>query len=143
MQNKPKNDMSSENLTKSEAKIQQEIAMYYRNSFCLKHHKTRCMILSIPNEGRGAASIQLMATGLYPGAGDLFVLHRWMSTESPFDDRPVPEYEKREPMFIECKAEGGVQSDKQKAFQEHCESMGIGYYIVRSLDEFKAVLRNL
>lgn len=136
---------NNEGLLKAEAKIQQEIVMYYRNAFCLKHHCPRCMIFSIPNEGRGAASMQLMATGLYPGAADLMLIHR-RSTYS--EERQVPpeirnRFSINKIIFIECKAEGGVQSDKQKAFQEHCESMEIGYYIVRSLDEFKQVLKDL
>jgi hypothetical protein len=130
---------SDESLFKAEAKIQQEIVMYYRNSFCLKHHKPRSMIFSIPNEGRGAASLQLMATGLYPGCGDLFVLHRTAHCERCIEINAIRSIL----LFFECKSEVGVQSDKQKAFQEHCEAMGIGYHIVRSLDEFKQVIENL
>lgn len=122
-----------EGLFKAEAKIQQEIVMYYRNTYCLKHHEPRCMILSIPNEGRGAASMQLLATGLYPGAADLMVIHQ---------GKPM-QWAEPDIFFVECKADGGVQSDKQKTFQEHCEAMGIGYFIVRSLEDFKAVINNL
>lgn len=130
---------SDEGLLKAEAKIQQEIVMYYRNTFCLKHHKPRSMIFSIPNEGRGAASLQLMATGLYPGCADLMIVHRWAKPghDPPFNTAC------NEIVFIECKAEAGVQSDKQKAFERHCGEMGITYHIVRSLDEFKQVLQNL
>ena len=47
----------------SEARIQQEIVMWYKNTYCLEHHDPRCMIFSVPNEGRGAASTQLIQTG--------------------------------------------------------------------------------
>lgn len=138
MQNKVKNEPS-----KSESKIQQEIAMYYRNSFCLKHHKPRCMILSIPNEGRAAASMQLMATGLYPGAADLMVIHQKEQWRQDVEDESVLVGYRSISLFIECKAEAGVQSDKQKEFEEHARAAGINYHIVRSLDEFKQVLKNL
>lgn len=95
------------------------------------------MILSIPNEGRGAASMQLIATGLYPGAADLIVGHAFKPGSRG------SQYEELFWIFIECKAEGGIQSDNQKAFEAHCKEMGIGYYIVRSLDEFKQVIENL
>lgn len=121
-------------IIKSESKIQQEICLWYKNSFCLKHHNPRCMIFSIPNEGRGAASLQLMATGLYPGCADLLVIHRRIVAEDCYGLTIL---------FFECKREGGIQSEKQKAFEEHCKEMGIRYNIVRALDEFKQVIENL
>lgn len=116
-------------LAQSEAAIQQQIVRWYRNTYCLKHHSPRCMIFSIPNEGRGAASIQLIATGLYPGCADLCVIH---------DDLYFPKI-----LFFECKTEEGVQSEKQKAFQGHCNQMGVEYYVVRSLESFKAIIKLL
>lgn len=32
---------------------------------------------------------------------------------------------------------------KQKAFQEYCNQMAIGYYLVRSLSDFKAIIGTL
>ena len=110
---------------KAENKIQQEIVMWYRNTYCLRHNSPRCMIFSVPNEGRGAASMRLIQTGLYPGCSDLVILR---------EDRTY---------FFEVKTPEGVQSDSQKEFQAHAEQMGIPYRIVRSLDDFKQVVRNL
>jgi hypothetical protein len=43
-------------------------------------------------------------------------------------------------MFLECKTLTGVQSDKQKSFQEHVEGMGYVYLIFRSENHFKAII---
>lgn len=122
--------MSKSQNIKSEAKIQQEIVMWYRNTYCLISHNPRCMIFSIPNESNGPRAMQLIQTGLYPGAADLGVLHKG-------DDHW------RDISFFEVKTTIGIQSPKQKEFQKHCKEMGIGYYIVRSLDEFKEVIESL
>lgn len=133
-------------ILKTEAKIQQECVLWYKNGFCLKHHSPRSMIFSIPNEGRGAASMQLMATGLYPGCADLMV---WVPLMFHFADKSaIPVTWKY--AFIEVKAPENKsgprkngQSQKQIDFEEHCIAMGIPYHIVRSLDEFKQVIGNL
>jgi len=100
--------------------IQQEIVTYYRNTYCLIHHNPRCMIFSIPNEGKP----NMIYTGLYPGASDLYVRH----------------YGKE--LFIEVKTPTGIQSPNQKKFEQHCIQMNVPYYLVRSLDEFKTVIEN-
>jgi len=131
--------------TPSESRIQQEIVMWYRNTYCLEHHSPRCMIFSIPNEGRGAASAQLIQTGLYPGVADLCVIHIYITDEDPFsdDEDKLPHYEVRKFIFIEVKTENGYQSRNQNKFEYHCKSMNIPYYIVRSLDEFKKIIVGL
>ena len=110
---------------KTEARIQQEIVRWYRNEHCLAHHKTRGLILSVPNEGKP----DLIATGLYPGAADLIVIYitEWGPLTS----------------FIEVKTPIGVQSPKQKKFQKHVEGMGFAYKIVRSLEEFQKFIVDL
>ena len=130
MKKQAKNDT-----TKSEAKIQQEIVQWYRNTYCLKHYNPRCMIFSIPNEGRAAASAQLIATGLYGGCADLMVFHV---------KRPITiGYEETQPLFFEIKTPTGIQSTKQKHFEVHACDICVPYHIVRSLDEFKQVIENL
>lgn len=99
----------------TEAQIQQQIVQWYKNTYCLVHHSPRCMILSIPNEGKP----ELIATGLYPGAADLLVVHYGAV------------------VFVEVKNEGGVQKPAQKRFQAHCRCVGLSYHLVRSLEEFK------
>lgn len=128
---------NKDDATPSEARIQQEICMWYRNAYCLEHHNPRCMIFSIPNEGRGAASSQLIQTGLYPGCADLFISHDKGEEVAPYESW-FPDV-----MFFEIKTMSGKQSPKQKKFEAHCDQMDIPYYIVRSLDEFKQVIEKL
>lgn len=143
----------------SEAAIQQSIVRWYQNTYCLQHHSPRCMIFSIPNEGLFEASnmslpahlrkvfkqflkrllFKLIGTGLYPGVGDLCVIHTYYCPcvhqwTNPYLTVTI---------FIEVKTPIGTQSPKQKSFEEHCRSMGIPYHVVRSLDEFKAIVGNL
>jgi hypothetical protein len=102
----------------SEAFIQQQIIMWYRNTFCLKIHQPRSLIMSIPNEGKS----DLYRTGLLPGAADIILFHKSPS-----------------PMFVEVKTESGTQSEKQKEFEQYVRDLGIPYRLVRSLDDFKKI----
>jgi hypothetical protein len=132
-----KKDVTNEAVLQSEAKIQQDCVLWYRNNFCLVHHNPRCMIFSIPNEGRGAASAQLIATGLYPGCADLVIFHSRNNRENEYGSP------KGLPVFIEVKRDDGVQSENQMKFEEHAKECYVTYRIVRSLDEFKRVVENL
>lgn len=118
----------------SESAIQQQIVQWYRNTYCLKHYNHRCMIFSIPNEGRGAESARLIQTGLYPGCADLCIIHR----VSQYTVLPV-----LITLFVEVKTPDGKQSPKQKSFQEHCKNMRVGYYVVRSLEEAQRIIEAL
>ena len=134
---------------KSESKIQQEIAMYYRNAFCLKHHSPRCMLFSIPNESNEHKAMTLTMTGLYPGCADIAVWHKW---KHPFHDYETHTnfYIKMQFLFFEVKSPDNKsgprkngQSQKQIDFEDHCIAMGIPYHLVTSCDQFKAILGNL
>lgn len=111
----------------SESKIQQNIVRWYRNNFCLAHHVPRSMIVSIPNEGRGMAASKLIQTGLYPGCADIMIIHSVRNYGTVF-------------LFVEVKTPSGVQSDKQKLFESHCQQMGIRYYVIRSEKEFENII---
>ena len=105
---------------KTEAKIQSEIVEWFNNNFCLKFHKPRYCIFSVPNDTENKEeTMRKIATGLKRGASDLIVL---------FPSRSV---------FCEVKTPTGVQSEAQKNFQEQVEELGFEYILVRSLDEFK------
>lgn len=102
----------------SEAYIQQEIVLYFNNTYCLKHHTPRSLIMSVPNDGAPG----MLRTGLLPGASDLIVLHN------------------SQIWFVEVKNDKGRQSDKQRAFEQRVTELGYRYVLVRSLDEFKTAL---
>jgi hypothetical protein len=112
------------NSMKSEAKIQQEIIMWYRNSYCLKNNNPRNIIFSVPNESKNAVEqMRKITTGLYAGVSDLIAIHFGQV------------------IFIEVKNDTGKQSEKQKDFQKLIEAQGFKYFLVRSLDEFKLLLK--
>ena len=108
---------------KAESRIQQEIVMWFRNNYCRVGMIPRCVIFSVPNESSSASEqMRKVQTGLMAGVSDLIVI--------------MPNVN----IYVECKDSKGRQSDKQIAFQEQVESLGFRYALVRSLDEFKAVI---
>ena len=124
---------------KTEARIQQEIVIYFNNNYCLKHHKPRCSIFSVPNEGVMQLGnilrmrfkqinfediikkilFGLISTGLKKGVSDLIVL--------------MP----KRVIFVEVKTPTGIQSPDQKDFESLVKNLGFEYYLVRSLQDFK------
>ena len=100
-----------------EDRIQADIVKHLRSKGTFVH--------SVPNEGagRGGAirTAQLITMGLFPGVGDLVV---WWNTPSG-----------TKVGYLEVKTATGRQSDRQKHFQEMCETNGIPYKVVRSVGE--------
>ena len=108
---------------KTEDKIQQSIVIWYRNTYCLKHHNPRNIIFSVPNDSKDVKEqMRKIATGLYAGVSDLICIHFG------------------EVLFIEVKAERGVQSQRQKDFQMLVEAQGFKYYLVNNLNNFKEIV---
>jgi len=113
-----------EDLKKSEDKLQFEIIAWFRNGYCLKFHKPRYCIFSVPNDGQNVVEqMRKKSMGLLRGVSDLIVLLEKIC------------------LFIEVKTVTGTQSDNQKEFQEQVEELGFDYYLVRSLDEFKTIIQ--
>ena len=108
---------------KAEDKIQQEIFVWFNNTYCLPSCKPRESILHVPNEG--ATNGKLTSIGLYSGASDLIL--SW----------------KGKVLFCEIKAANGKQSTNQAKFESHMKQSGFTYFIVRSKDEFKEVINSL
>ena len=105
----------------AESKIQQEAVLLFRNNFCLKHHKPRCIIYSVPNESEDAYETQKkINTGLMKGAADLIIL--------------LPN---GRVLLPETKTPTGYQSPAQKSFQLQAEALGHVYFVYKSLQEFK------
>jgi len=108
---------------KSEDKLQQEIVMWYRNNYCLKKHYPRNLIFSVPNDSKDAKEqMRKKATGLYAGVSDLICIHFGKV------------------LFIEVKTDVGIQSPRQKDFQNIVENQGFKYYLIKSLEKFKEIL---
>jgi hypothetical protein len=108
---------------KSESKIQQECFQHFNNNFCLKTHTPRCYIFSVPNEGKSAQEqMYKKMLGMRAGVSDMIIL---------FPNRVV---------FCEFKDHKGRQSDKQQEFEQIVTALGFEYWLIRSLEEFKAKL---
>ena len=105
---------------KAENKIQQEIVQWFR-----ANHYKKGVIFSVPNERAGGylAMKDLLLTGLLSGVSDLIVV--------------LP----NKVLFVEVKNEIGRQSDKQKNFQLGVTNLNHEYHLVRSLLEFKALVK--
>jgi hypothetical protein len=109
----------------AESKIQQEVVMWFRNNYCLKHHSPRCVIYSVPNESEDAYETQKkINTGLMKGAADLIVLLPGGVTVLP-----------------ETKTMTGYQSPAQKAFEIQATSLGHVYFVYKSLEQFKEMIK--
>jgi len=108
-----------------EDKIQQEIVMFFNNSYCLKHHGPRGLIFAVPNGGtrNTLEAVKLKNTGLLKGVSDLIVI--------------LPN---GKILFIEVKRENGTQQSEQKEFAIRVNNLGYEYHLVRSLSEFKSIL---
>jgi hypothetical protein len=109
---------------KTEAKIQQEIVMYFKNEFCRVGCKPRCIIFSVPNESNSKReTMQKMAIGMMPGVSDLILV--------------LP----GRVLFVEIKTPEGRQSPTQKDFQSTVSDLQFEYLLIRSLEEFKEKLK--
>lgn len=105
----------------SEAQIQQQIVVWFRNKYCLKHHNPRMCIFSVPNEA-SYKNKNFMLTGTLSGVSDLIVV--------------LP----NKTIYIELKNKTGKQSTKQKDFEETIKGLNQDYYLVRSLSSFKNII---
>lgn len=106
--------------------IQYQIVEWFTNNYCLKFHNPRYCIFSVPNDTSDVRELmRKKSTGLKAGVSDLIVL---------LPNRAV---------FCEVKTPKGVQSDNQIEFQNHVESLGFEYILVRSLLDFQNKINKL
>jgi len=113
-----------------ESKIQQDIVTWFNNTYCLKHHKPRYLIYSIPNGIPVKLQPEIMAraldllnkTGMLKGASDLEIRTDKLTIN------------------VEVKAKTD-QSTSQIEFQNRLEDLGGIYIIVYSLEDFKQKIK--
>ncbi len=105
--------------------LQAKIYKWYHNTYCTKLNNPKHCIFAVPNGGKRnkIEAVKLKATGLVAGVSDLIVI------------------QPNRILFIELKIATGKQSQKQKDFQEVVQNLGFQYFVVRSLEEFKEVVK--
>lgn len=107
---------------KTEAKIQQEIVLWFRKEY------PSCCIFSVPNERSNTKEqMRMISTGLLAGVSDLIVV--------------IP----TKVLFVEVKDHKGQQSERQKIFENTVTDLALSYYVVRSLEDFQNIpeIKNL
>jgi len=111
----------------SEDKLQATCFQWANNNYCLKHHKPRLSVFSVPNGGtrNKIEAMTLKSTGLKAGVSDLIAL---------FPGKAV---------FFELKTETGRQSPEQIDFKTVVEALGFEYHLIRSFDQFKKTFASL
>jgi hypothetical protein len=86
--------------------------------------RRRCIVYSVPNEGRRVAGGILKAMGLLSGVTDLVIVSRGGKSH-----------------FVEVKTKTGRLSKAQREFRDACLWIDAPHAVVRSLDEYKNALK--
>ena len=107
---------------KSEARIQQEIILFWNNTYP-QYRNLLCYNLA--NSVGGYRGKQNKYLGLVAGRSDLVLYLGGVASH------------------IELKTSSGRQSAKQVEWQKLIESQGFRYFVVRSLEEFKSLIKEL
>lgn len=109
----------------SEDILQAEVYKWFHNTYCTKLSEPKYCIFAVPNGGYRTSkeAMKLKATGVVAGVSDLIVL---MENKT---------------LFFELKTLTGKQSENQIEFQNTVEALGHKYYLVRSLEQFKEIIK--
>ncbi len=108
-------------MEKTENKIQQEMFVWFNNTYTIKGLG---LFASIPNDSKDAKEqMRKKATGMKVGHSDFNIYLHGGKT-----------------LFFEVKTPIGKQSEIQKRFELEVNNLGFKYFIVRSLDEFKKIV---
>ena len=74
----------------TESRIQQDCIRYFRNMYCLKHHKPQLIMFSVPNEGKDLREqLKKKATGLMKGVSDTVIVFPNMVVFCEFKDLTI------------------------------------------------------
>lgn len=109
----------------TEEHLQSQIVQWFNNTYCLKSHEPRLMVFSVPNGGTRNVleATRMKASGVLSGVSDLIVV--------------LP----RKVLFVELKLATGRQSKSQIEFESRVTKLGHPYFVIRSLEEFKELIR--
>lgn len=106
-----------------EHKLQTSCIKWYDMQFS----QFKPLLFAIPNGGHRHKAVagKMKAEGVRSGVADLLLL--------------VPT-EQHRGTFIEMKIDGGRQQDTQKLFQKSVEQVGYRYVVIKSFDDFRALV---
>lgn len=99
--------------TRSEREIQIECVEFFRKTF------PNQIIFAVSNENYAKNWFKFQPMGALAGVADLVVSLKNVC------------------FFVEMKNANGTQSSAQKAFEAKCNSLDIGYYLCRNIEDFK------
>ena len=101
-----------------ECDIQKACVSWFRETY------PNFLLFSIPNEGCYRRKQYFENLGMLSGVSDIIII--------------LP----NNVLFIEMKSEKGYQRIEQKTFQAKIENLNQKYYICRSFEEFKEIIKN-
>ena len=104
----------------TEERLQQDIYLHFHNSY---PDLRGLLCYNLNNSKNKIDGSRNRSLGLQPGRSDLVFYYSGMAHH------------------IEIKLPEGRQSDAQKRWQQLIEKHGFKYYVIRSLDEFKELLK--
>lgn len=107
---------------REESLIQSECVSWFKNNYCLKHHSPRYEIFSVPNEATWKNN-NFKALGVRNGVSDTVIILN------------------NKVLFIEFKDIVGTQSKEQKDFEMLVNNLNHKYYIIRSTQQFKDLIK--
>ena len=107
---------------KSEARIQQEIVMYFHNEY---PQLRGCLCYNNNNSTGGYRGKVNKFLGVIKGRSDMVLYYQGVS------------------YMIELKNSTGKQSKEQKEWQELMSKNMFHYFIIKSLDEFKGLIKTI
>lgn len=126
----------------TEEKIQNQIVLWFSKTY----PPNKGIIFSVPNEGitkiLGAVQYKMKGNPVVATVADLAAI-TGNTMKSLGMLRGVSDLVvvlPRKILFVEVKMGAGVQTKAQKLFQARCEALGQEYHLIRSLDEFKALM---
>lgn len=102
---------------KEEAAFQKSLISWWRKNY------PNYPIFSVPNEATFSSSKKFKALGMLTGAPDLVAV--------------LPNVV----IFLECKSASGKLRKEQKAFRDSCSALNHLYFVVRDLQDVRAILR--
>ena len=107
----------------SEDRLQQECFLWYHSTY----PEYRGLLFHVGNGGSRSAreGAKFKTMGVWAGVSDFIFL---------FDSRAY---------FIELKTLKGTQSIKQKVWEQQVKNQGFQYSIIRSLEEFKSLIKEI